>query len=226
VGWGGVGWGGVGWGGVGWGGVGWGGVGSCSMGCYCGHRGRGGIPRRVAVGCRGVAVARRLAEPSSRGPHIIGLLLLVRHNGLLVCRGHVLLAFGLRRLLQMGICGCVCVGGGGCCCMCCPWRAHRSCLCATQGAAGVHWTTVAGSKVGLVGPAAAAVIVRGWQAGMRTGQRGLLPHLLQKNIQATDTQLFRFPHYFKLACVAEGCTVAGSSDTCGLFFFARCCGLL
>jgi hypothetical protein len=66
----------------------------------------------VAVGCRGVAVARRLAEPSSRGPHIIGLLLLVRHNGLLVCRGHVLLAFGLRRLLQMGICGCVCGGGG------------------------------------------------------------------------------------------------------------------
>lgn len=50
-----------------------------------------------------VAAARQLAEPSARGPPNAALLPHLRNKGLLLFRGHVLLAYGLRRPLQVGL---------------------------------------------------------------------------------------------------------------------------
>jgi len=47
-----------------------------------------------------VAAARQLAEPSATGPPNAALLPHLRNKGLLLFRGHVLLAYGLRRPLQ------------------------------------------------------------------------------------------------------------------------------
>ena len=57
-----------------------------------------------------VAAARQLAEPSMRGPANAALLPHLRNKGLLLFRGHVLLAYGLRRPLQ--VCVSQCRGGG------------------------------------------------------------------------------------------------------------------
>jgi hypothetical protein len=58
-----------------------------------------------------VAAARQLAEPGlSAGRSTAGLLPHLRNKGLLLFRGHVLLAYGLRRPLQVRQLRCV--GGG------------------------------------------------------------------------------------------------------------------